>query len=560
MSTPLATSVNIDSWTFFDYKNIFNRTGAPWRPGGWVGDHERRLQAYRLLESYYRLSARKWLDSTISDDDRNDRREYGDSFVIVESVLSSLKGNKVKAITEGAVDRENEEGSPEVTQQNLIEEWMNKERFEERMTECERDACKLGDGVYVLGWDEKRKRPRLRVYNPGFYFPVLSEEDEEDFPPKVHIAWEFERKVGEEKKKYVRRITWELLSFHPETFEPIEQRVPWESEPINISCFMSDGTWLLEDAKGFVEEFSEKNVVWKVHNLDLGLDFIPVVHIANPPTSRDEHYGTSVLAPGIQINDDLISTDTDLQSSSAIVGTPPISLGGSSAPRDEDGNILSYGPGSVYETGDGEMSVLDTSKSLDALIKYDEHLKDRLGEVNRVPGTLLGRVDPSKVQSGIILTLSFAPHSSMIREMRMMRKQPYSILFKFLVRFYWKDNVVSQEFPVNIEFGSYLPADRTEVMGIITNGMNSHAMSVETAVALLIEAGYPIEDAALEVQRIQEQNFDAAQSLADATGDVNLAREFLGLETSAIPGVAAPAPGVPAGPGGAAPPEDVLTI
>ncbi|MER6031845.1 hypothetical protein [Streptomyces sp. NPDC001851] len=53
--------------------------------------------------------------------------------------------------------------------------------------------------------------------------------------------------------------------------------------------------------------------------------------------------------------------------------------------------------------------------------------------------------------------------------------------------------------------------------------------SLETAVRMLQEAGYPIEDIAEEIERIQKRAFDQAARLADATGDNGVVREYLGL-------------------------------
>ncbi|MEU3522128.1 hypothetical protein ABZ770_44070 [Streptomyces sp. NPDC006654] len=53
--------------------------------------------------------------------------------------------------------------------------------------------------------------------------------------------------------------------------------------------------------------------------------------------------------------------------------------------------------------------------------------------------------------------------------------------------------------------------------------------SLETAVRMLQEAGYPIEDIAEEIERIQKRAFDQAARLADATGDNDVVREYPGL-------------------------------
>ncbi|MEH0588080.1 hypothetical protein QA942_29995 [Streptomyces sp. B21-106] len=46
---------------------------------------------------------------------------------------------------------------------------------------------------------------------------------------------------------------------------------------------------------------------------------------------------------------------------------------------------------------------------------------------------------------------------------------------------------------------------------------------------MLMDAGYPIDDAQEEIERIQKRAFDAAARLADATGDNAAVREYLGL-------------------------------
>jgi hypothetical protein len=67
---------------------------------------------------------------------------------------------------------------------------------------------------------------------------------------------------------------------------------------------------------------------------------------------------------------------------------------------------------------------------------------------------------------------------------------------------------------------------------------------------MLQEAGYPIDDVAEEIERIQKRAFDQAARLADATGDNAAVREYLGLpEANPLPAV----PLVSAQPGQSAP-------
>ncbi|MFE0379836.1 hypothetical protein ACFW1M_30725 [Streptomyces inhibens] len=58
--------------------------------------------------------------------------------------------------------------------------------------------------------------------------------------------------------------------------------------------------------------------------------------------------------------------------------------------------------------------------------------------------------------------------------------------------------------------------------------MAAGVLSVETGVRMLIDAGYPIDDAQTEIERIQAA-FDAAARLANATGDNAAVRAYLGL-------------------------------
>ncbi|WP_405668954.1 hypothetical protein [Streptomyces sp. NBC_00055] len=86
--------------------------------------------------------------------------------------------------------------------------------------------------------------------------------------------------------------------------------------------------------------------------------------------------------------------------------------------------------------------------------------------------------------------------------------------------------------------------DRTTVLADVVAGYAAGVFSLETAVRMLQGAGYPVEDVAEEVERIQRRSFDQAARLADATGDNAVVREYLGLP-EADPGVP-PVPLIPA--------------
>lgn len=538
---PLESFV-IDPWTYYDYKTTFDTPGGVgkspvYSPPKWTGHHDRRLAAYRLLEAYCRNSSREYLPQELDWADKQEHREYGDPVTILEAITSSVLGQEQTIRVDGAFAASSEEDEedagggldelgvptgrdPAVVQEEQLKKWAKQERFLLKLLENEKTATKLGDAVYVLGWNEDDARPRLRVWDPGFYFPVLEDwQNDTDWPLKVHIAWEYEE--GDEK--YLRRITWELR----QTEKSYSHK--WNAEHTKWSCFMKEMEWELDDIDGAdPNDLSAEGAEMIMEETDLEIDFIPVIHLPNT-VSENDHFGTSSIAHVMQIFDDLKSTDTDLQSASATTGSPPISVRGAMA-KNEDGGVTSYGPGTVLESENGA-ELLDTSSSLDALLKYKDGLLDRLSVNSRTPNTLLGRIDPSKVPSGIVLTLSFQPHSNMVRNMRLVRADKYALLLKFVSRFYLKAGILEEIVDCHLEFGNYLPADRQETAGIVVNLLTAHAITLETAVALLVNAGYPIEDAAREIRMIREENFDAAIKALEATADMNWVRvDLLGLE------------------------------
>lgn len=523
-------TINIcDPWSYYDYKMAFTAQGTPsWNAPSWVPEHEgRRLAAYRFLEDMCKNRGRNWMDPETEEEVRKDRREYGDPSMIVSAVVSSVVGDSQTIRVDGILD-EGDGGGPKTAQQELLTEWMKLERFLIKMMSNETRCSKLGDQVYSLGLDPTNGRPRIRIWDAGFYFPVLDDwTHDEDFPRKVHIAWEYEKKVNGKNVQCLRRITWELVTEdeNDNPLEPIDY--PWNPTPVPQTCLMYEYEWNMEDIPSGSDmlDLSLANAIEIMPPTDLNIDFLPVYHIPNLP-AEDEHWGTSTLAFGMQILDDLVSTDTDLQKAASTTGSPPLGVENASLDANEDGEIETYGPGQVFG---GKINLVDTSHSLDALLKLKEALQERV-EVNlRVPKTLIGRIDPSKVNAGIILTLSFQPHSNMVRVMRMVRSDVYDLILKHVCRFYMQLGRLQVIHPCSLQFGRFLPSDRQEVSEIVREGITAHSMSLETAVALMIEAGYPIEDALLEVQLILSQNFEGAKAALEASADLDFARSLLGL-------------------------------
>lgn len=548
----------IDPWSALSFKRAMGgrrQAGVTWTNPSWVGEsNQRRLLAYKIRDAYARNIARHFL-ATADSKKRSDHREYGDAALLIETVKAALLGDKQEIVVPGAdefnedsQDTEGEANDSSVSKteakraqslENDLRKWARKERFLLKLVETERNAIKLGDGVYAIGWDDKRKRPSLRVYDPGCYFPVLDDSNEEEFPSRVHIAWEVDEEAAEGKVK-IHRITWELKEVDAYT-------LPWSEEPITEECFMSEGLWTIgKNDENDVDDFSEAGVEWikqpdgtDRRNVPLGIDFLPVVHIPNTVALLD-HFGASVLDNVMQIIDDIASTDTDLQQASALAGFPVIAVskGRVETSNAEGTQVTTYGPGTLLEVGDGTMTVLDMSAGLAALVAYVNSLLDRL-EVNaRVPAGVLGRIKPSDVPSGIALALSFGPLRTMVDEMRLVREDKNRILLRFITRLMSKNQTLSDDLPeeeAELVFGHFLVVDTAAVVTQVTGLLTAKAISRPTALRMLVEAGIPIEDAAKEIAAIKSEDFEGADMLLTVTNDIQLVFDYLGINTPPPP-------------------------
>lgn len=555
----------IDLYGPLTYKTDFKQNASSLLATSWVPEeHQRRLRAYSVFAAYLKNMSRELLESSLA---RKNRREYGDPALIVDTIVAAILGEETTITVDGAGATEGDDNAavnPDSdTLQGWFEDWDDDEHLMLAVTEGETDAVGLGDGVWEVTWDGAKKRPRVTVYDPGNYFPVLDsmEQSNSDFPTKVHVAWEYEKwqldnNGNRVPVKYVRKITWELI-----TVPGLSKRHPWNDEPSDVTCLKTDATWLFQDLGArTAEDFSLNNAVFavtadgvEVKNLDLDIDYLPVVHLPNT-IARKEHFGLSSLALVLQIMDDIQSADTDLALASRTTGTPPLfSKTGFAQSTDANGattnKVTTYGPGQLF---DGEVGIVDTSRALDALLKYVEFLLRRLSSNAQLPEAALGRTDPSKVDAGVIMSLSFGPLARMIKKMRLVRSEKYPILLKFVARTalkYDQDLKLSKptDLPaVRLAFGRFMPLDRAAVIEMVTKLFTAKLISRLGAVKLLMEeAGLSIEDANEEVERIQQEDFEGAVILADAADDINAARTYLGLAELPADQARPPAPQPP---------------
>ncbi|MCX5206764.1 hypothetical protein OG897_35835 [Streptomyces sp. NBC_00237] len=533
-----------------------HRVLSPEAYASWVPDDAvRRLAAYKLLAAYDSNQAGE-LATLTGNEAASERREFGDPATFVDTALAHLLGKSQQITVPGAEHAGDEDAPPEAVAaadaQERLRSWAEAELLPLRMQTAERKAVLLGDGVYLLAWDPVKGRVRLKTYDPGFYFPVLDDDaDPGDYPNRVHLAWEIPEDPRRGVKARVRRITYELgpldvalrvvqdkdgrsrrvavetsegimLSpgdvYRPET-NRIERTYPWTPDQVSATtCYLTDAEWDVDDLRHgqSLDDLPLEKARFRtrvdgevLHRLDVRLDFIPVVHISNT-VADGEHFGQSSLAKVMQALDELAETDTDSARASATTGAPIIGLAGARAEVDRvtgRPKPLSVEPGTVFQLADGgRMDVLDTSGQLAELRARVEEIRDRAAVNARLPAVSLGTVDPSKVPSGYALQLSLGPLDSLVDTLRLARAHKYSLLLKMVQRIHQAGQApgwpVGGCFPARLVFGPHTPTDRTAVLDEVVKGVTAGVFSLETGIRMLQDAGYPIEDARGEAQRI----------------------------------------------------------
>jgi hypothetical protein len=583
-----ARAVIIDAWSYLNYKPLYSETrGVPYRrafpeaAATWVPpEDERRLAAYKLLAAYDQNQAAELAELRDGPEAR-ERREFGDPSMFVDAILAHVLGREQQITVPGAESTDGDEdpaGAMAERVQTLLRDWADDELLPMRIQQTERKAVALGDGVYRLAWDPGKQRATVRSVEPGFYFPVIGEDDDGgEFPTRVHFCWELPEDKRRDLKARIRRITYELAPIGTATaagisedgrairapltvddgegnlvpvlgqgdlFDPdagtVSRLYPWNDQPSYVTCYLTDATWNIDDLKGDYDvdslplakaSYATRSDGEVLDHLDLLIDFIPVVHVPNTVPAAEEHWGQSSLAKVLQVFDELAGSDTDSARASATTGLPMVAISGVTDPRAQ----MDVGPGSLFKLGEnGKLTAVDTSGALRELRDHVHDLEDRAAKVSRLPAVALGTIDPSKAPSGYALDISLGPLDSLIGGMRLARDHKYALLLKFVQRLHmagqhpdWAGITVQ---PARLVFGPYKPTDRAGILEQVTLGVEKGVISKETGIRMLIEAGFPIEDVEEELTRIDARSFAAARDLADALGNPDEVAAFLGRE------------------------------
>ena len=458
--------------------------------------------------------------------------------------------------------------------QDELRAWADAVQFAASLHEGEQTTAGLGDGVYVL-WPRHGDWPLVEVHDPGVYFPQLTDHDRGEFPSVVHLAWEFTQLVDGVAKPFVRRLTWQLVDLTMErvTFDPsgalvwtdaagaplpdgtiptdlpandtisadgiVERTLPWhqpDTPPARMTCVFSNGVWPLDAVQqGKVDALDPDKAVWDAWRVDLGVDFIPVVHVPNTPAG-DSHYGDGALDAVAQLLDDMAQNDTRIMGGSAFLGLPMIGVTGANV----DGVVVE--PGRTVGLPDGgRMDTLDLSAGIEKLMALGDRLEERLSRNTGAPAEVMGKAS-TDTASGVHLALKYAPWAQVVSTLRIPRGPKHALILKFAQRL---AQVARREdgTPVlepgptptaRVTYGGFLPFNKAETVTMVATALQAHAISLQTAVALLVAAGLPIDDARAEVERIKAEHPEAAKAIAEALPGIaageQAAADWLGID------------------------------
>ncbi|GGS96167.1 hypothetical protein [Streptomyces violaceus] len=605
-----AKAVVIDAWSWLNYKPLYsdnlgmpNRRAFPEAHATWVpAADERRLAAYKMLTAYDNNQVAE-LTAFRDGEEARERREFGDPSMFVDTITSHVLGEEQTITVPGAENAGSDQTTPEAETaeriQTLLREWADEELLPMRLLQTERQAVRLGDGVYLLHWDADKQRVRVKTYDPGFYFPIIDEDsDGSDFPDRVHFAWELPEDKARRLPARLRRITYHLDWIRPRTAngvdrtgrplratvmtEPTEEQAaqpvlgqgdtldangsitrlyPWSEKPSYKTVYLTDATWELGDLKGPVDvdslpmdkaHYATNGQGEVLDHLDLYQDFIPVIHVPNTVPEPGEHWGQSSLAKVLQVFDELSGSDTDSSRASATTGSPILAISGKALNSQQQ---YTAGPGMVFTLGEGgSITSVETSGNLAELRNHRKDLRDQAAATARIPAVALGTGDPAQFTSGYQLELALGPLDSLISGMRLARDHADRLLPKFVQRLFlagqhpdWAGLPV---LPAKLMRGAYTPTDKAAVLEEVVSARQAKLISLETAIRRLQDIGWPIEDAEDEIKRIDARSFEDARNLADALGNPDEVASFLGRQAPdepEIPPVILPAAAVEQG-------------
>lgn len=434
--------------------------------------------------------------------------------------------------------------------QEALRNWADEQRLEAKLREMQGELVQpLGEAIVTLA-SVAGAWPDITVWEPDAYHPVFAGELLSEFPGKTHLAYEFDDVDDNGRgKRMIRRVTWELVTLvDPESGEPQTSDLAYRDEPTSTTCVYTDAYFEkdnrttarvvhlddLQRVARFGKYINEEGAEVDADRVDLGVDFIPVVHVPRKLLSLT-HFAPSMFVDAAQLLDTIAENDTDASRASGFTGAPPlvakdVRLG----TKDPDG-VIRYRPGVIFQGGkDASVSKVDMGDSLGKLDEHGELLRDRLYAVLASPKALIGREsENNRDESGVARETAFTPFVQTIRDARLAADAKHRLLLKFAQRMAIVSGAPdvaddSRVYDAEVELGSFMPNDVAHVIEQIVALAQSGLMVPELAFRWLTQVGVDVGDADLLIKALKSSDFDGAEALAAMLGRKYAAR-YLGI-------------------------------
>lgn len=299
---------------------------------------------------------------------------------------------------------------------------------------------------------------------------------------------------------------------------------------------------------------------------DTGFDEIPLYYVPNIETTR-QPWGLAEAHRVAKLLIDAALDQTDMRENTRYSAFPVLydeseRPTGRMVPGATESSARSaepYKPGMIYNGR--KLGMIDFSNGNKVLIEHERFLIEKALSNSRTTTIAAGLVNtPGEIPSGLALTIALLPLIQKTMPKRQTRRDKLGMLLKHALRWH-RDNgdpgdffrvVETREEPVEEEggepgeeaptipgapartpatrtvevetrepatewpagiwddfvayptFGTIIPIDRKATSEIVRDLMNAGAISQELATMILQAAGFPIEDAAEEIERIKE--------------------------------------------------------
>lgn len=505
-------------------------TGAllPYR-GDWVPpEHQDRLRQYEI----FRALAENRFARLLKDRGAASRlREYGDYSLIVETARDAVIGDRVDIEVPGANDEQNPGAA---ARKALLDEWAKRERWASKIHRGETDAATVGD--YVLELRPAGDRLRLRAHDPESFFPVWQNAEGEF--DEAYLAWE-EENVGQ----YLPGFSGNLRDLQSRDGEVVLYRRHYEL--IDVRDQFAHGVTpaalngrqhicVVTAAWYQIEKDDSQATGWDrfrllgyemtadgepIDRLDTGFDEIPLFYVPNREDTR-QPWGLPEGDAILQVLLDLRQDHADLKENTFLNAFPVLYDESPTTPQPSrpGAPVLpseqKYKPGQIYNGR--KLGVVDTSKGNDLLLKHEGFLTKKAMRNSRTSEILAGLIDVGQVPSGYAMMIAMIPTLSKTVAKRVTRRDKLGMLLKHVLRWHrdWAnpaDYGFDGGWPAGIwdseeaypSFGSIVPIDKDQIADIIQKLSLADKISDETAVTMLQAAGFPIDDAEAEVERLR---------------------------------------------------------